>query len=270
MRLGINTYTYMWSIGFPGADPQTPMTATGLLEKAHELGVRVVQFGPNLPLDRLPEAEIEAVIRQADDWGIELELATRGLEFEHLSAQIALGKRLGATLLRTIPEIAGQPVPASEIGRHVRAILPVLEREGVRLAFENGKVPARELALAVEEARSPLIGIVLDTVNSLAIPEGCRYVAEILAPYTMCLHLKEFAIERAWHMMGFICEGKPAGQGQLDIPWLLETCRQRSKYDFNVIIELWPPEQKSLQETIDLERTWAVESVKFLRGYVTD
>jgi len=270
MQLGINTYTYMWSIGFPGAAPEKPLTAVNLLEKARELGVRVVQFGPNLPLDRLPEGDLETLLKRATEWGVELELATRGLEFSHLSAQVALAKRLGATLLRTIPELGGQAVSAREIAEPLRAILPVVEREGVKLAFENGKIPARELAGVVEQAQSTLVGIVLDTVNSLAIPEGCRYVAEILAPHTMCLHLKEFIVKRAWHMMGFICEGKPAGQGQLDIPWLLETCRKMSRYDYNVIVELWPPEQKTLQETIDLEQAWAVDSVKFLRQHVQD
>ena len=38
MKLGIGTYTYMWSIGFPGAAPDAPMRAMGLLEKARELG----------------------------------------------------------------------------------------------------------------------------------------------------------------------------------------------------------------------------------------
>jgi hypothetical protein len=37
-----------------------------------------------------------------------------------------------------------------------------------------------------------------------------------------------------------------------------------------VIIELWPPEQKTLQETIELERAWAVESVRYLRQYIPD
>ena len=45
MKLGIGTYSYMWAIGFDGARPASPMTAMALLEKARELGVRVVQYG---------------------------------------------------------------------------------------------------------------------------------------------------------------------------------------------------------------------------------
>jgi 3-oxoisoapionate decarboxylase len=268
-RLGINTYTLMWSIGFEGAQPEKPVTALGLLEAPRRLGVKVLQVGPNLPLDKLDAGELDAFCARAREWDIELELGTRGLEFDHLERQIALAKRIGATLLRTIPEIGGQSPALTQIAESLKAIRPVLEREGVRLALENGKIPAADLARVLDQTNSPSVGIVLDTVNSLAVPEGWRHVAETLAPYTMCLHLKEFVIKRVWHMMGFICEGRPTGQGQLDIPWLLEICRG-SRYDYNVIIELWPPEQKTLQQTIDLEQAWADESVKFMRRYIAE
>ncbi len=48
MKLGIGSYTYMWSIGFPNAVPESPMDAFGLLAKAVELDVRTLQLGPNL------------------------------------------------------------------------------------------------------------------------------------------------------------------------------------------------------------------------------
>jgi sugar phosphate isomerase/epimerase len=106
-------------------------------------------------------------------------------------------------------------------------------------------------------------------VNSLAVPEGWKQVAEVLAPYTMCLHLKDFAVQRVWSMMGFVVEGRPAGKGQVDLPWLFDTLKA-SRTDFNVIIELWPPEQPTLEETIALEQAWAVESIPAMRAYVKD
>ncbi len=266
MKLGINSYTYMWSIGFEGARPQKPMDVFDLLQKACELGVKVLQLGPNLPL---PEENLDELGKRACGAGIELELGTRGLEPEHLRSQVSRCERLGSTLLRTIPEIGGQTPPVADIPGYLHQTVPLLESRGIRLAMENGKIPARELAWAVGQAGSALVGVVLDTANSLAVPEGWEYVTEVLAPHTMCLHLKEVVIKRVWHMMGFVCEGRPAGQGQLDIPWLLETCRQ-SAHDFNVILELWPPEQATLEETIRLEQAWAVESVAFMRKYITE
>jgi 3-oxoisoapionate decarboxylase len=268
MKLGINTYTYMWSIGFEGARPEKPMNALDILQKACDLGVKVLQLGPNLPLDHL-EGGLERLRRAACAAGIELELGTRGLEPDHLRNQIARCEQLGANLLRTIPELNGQTPTLAEIRACLANVVPLLESRGIRLALENGKIPARYLASVVEQVGSASVGVVLDTANSLAIHEGWKYVAEILAPHTMCLHLKEVVMKRVWYMMGFICEGRPTGQGQLDIPWLLKTCRQ-SRHDFNVILELWPPEQETLEETIRLEQSWAVESVAFMRQYISE
>jgi sugar phosphate isomerase/epimerase len=259
----------MWSIGVGHQQPERPLTALGLLALARDLGVSVVQIGPNLPLDRLPEEMLDDLAGQAQDWGIELELGTRGIETAHLTQQAALARRIGSSLLRTIPEIGGQTPDPAAIPPLLRAILPVLEQHGVTLGLENGKIPAVDLRWVLEEVDSPRVGIILDTVNSLAVPEGWRHVALTLAPWTVCLHLKEFVIQRVWSMMGFLVEGRPAGQGQLDIPWLLEALRAASG-DFNVILELWPPEQATLQETIDLEQAWLVESVRYMRTLIAD
>lgn len=271
MKLGIGTYTYMWAIGFQfgerAARPARPLTAFDLLDRARALGVHVVQFGPNLPLAGLSKADLDRLVHQAQAWGIELELGTRGLDGEPLRQQIALAQRIGATLLRTIPEIGGRPAPAAAIPDHLRALLPTLEAASVRLGLENGNLPAAELRAAIAAVGSDRVGVVLDMVNSLAVGEGWREVTRILAPFTMCLHLKDFTVQRVWSMMGFTVSGAPAGQGLVDIPWLLEALAV-SPYDFNVIIELWPPEQATLEETIALEEAWAVASVARLRGYL--
>lgn len=269
MKLGINTYAFMWSIGFEGASPRRPLSAMDLLVRTRELGLKVLQVGPNLPLDKLPEHQLDEFIQKAREWNITLELGTRGLDYEHLVKQVDLARKIGSDLLRTVPELNGKPAAATDIPRYFDQIQPLLESGAVRLALENGVIPAPELRHAIEMAGSPLLGVVLDTTNSFAVPEGWKYTTEILAPHVMCLHLKEFIIRRVWHMMGFICEGRPAGQGQLDVPWLLETLKA-SMHDFNVIIELWPPEQPDLEQTIATEQAWAAESVAFLRQFIRD
>lgn len=270
MKLGIGTYSYMWAIGFDGARPARPMNAMALLEKARGLGLRVVQHGPNLPLDSLSESEMEELIRLAREWEIEIELGTRGLAADHIAAQVALARRVGATLLRSVPELSDGSIPtAEELERLLRTLAPVMEGAGVRLALENARIPASELAATLDRIGSPWVGITLDTVNSLAIPEGTREVARHLARHTLCLHVKDFAVERVWHMMGFQVEGRPAGKGQLDLPWLLETLRAAGR-DPNAILELWPPEQPALEQTIALEEAWAVESIAYLRRFIQD
>jgi sugar phosphate isomerase/epimerase len=255
----------MWAIGVPGQPPPAPLTAFDLLDRCAALGLKAVQFGPNLPLDwdRLDE-----LAARARELGIEVEIGVSGLDPETIHRGVQLCRRLGATLLRTVDLYDGPPRGAAEIERNLRAALPLLDG-GVRLAVENARTPARELASALDEIGSPSLGVTLDTVNSLAVPEGTAEVVEALARHTLCLHVKDFRISRIWHMMGFTVEGTPAGQGQLDIPWLLG-CLRAAGRDPNAILELWVPQQRTLPETIALEDSWVNESISYLRRLVPD
>jgi 3-oxoisoapionate decarboxylase len=279
MKLGINSYTYMWSIGFQGvnpdypdrnAEPSTPLTVSGLLENARNMRLSLVQTGPNLSLEKLTKIELEQLIKSALEWGIEFEIGTRGLDFDNLCRQVEIAQSVGAKLIRTLPEIGGEYITDKRlISAAIFPILPLLERENINLAIENGRMMAEDLRIALDEIDSPFVGVVLDMVNSLAVDEGWKEVTRTLAPYVMCVHYKDFIIKRVWHNMGFICEGTPCGKGFVDTAWLLDELK-RSSYDFNVIIELWTPEQNSLDETITLEQAWAIESVAYLRQFVKD
>jgi len=270
MKLGIGAYTYMWAIGLPGAEPESPMSWRELFSQARAFGVRVVQFGPNLPLETLPEAELDALARQAREWNLEIEAGTRGIDPEPLRRSIAVARRCGATLLRSVPEVGRGEIPSPEAFiASVRCVLPDLEAAGMRLSLENTRIPAAQLSQAIDAIGSSLVGITLDTVNSLAIPEGTEQVARTLARHTFCLHLKDFVVFREWHMAGFRVEGRPAGQGQLNVPWLLSLLKAAGRSP-NAILELWTPEQATLAETIALERRWAEESISYLRRHIPD
>ena len=79
MKPGISSYTYTWAIGIPGQLPAAPMNYYGLIEKAHELDVRLIQVADNLPLDRMDDAELEACYLAAREEGIQLEAGARGM-----------------------------------------------------------------------------------------------------------------------------------------------------------------------------------------------
>jgi sugar phosphate isomerase/epimerase len=269
VKLGIGTYTYMWSIGLPGAEPETPMRALDLLEKAVKMGVKVVQFGPNLPLFEMPPAELGELLSSSRQMGLELEIGTRGVETTHLRRLIDFTARCGASLLRTVPEIDGRVPSRGELTQLLKAIEPELRQAGVRLALENSLMPASAMAEALRECDSEYLGITLDTVNSLAVPEGTEEVSAALARWTCCLHVKDFVVTREWHMMGFRVEGRPAGQGQLNVPRLLKLLNSAGA-KCNAILELWPPPQASLGETIALEHQWAEESVSYLRTLIKE
>ncbi len=50
MKLGISSYTYTWGVGFPGFEPADPIRPIDVIQKAQELGVKVIQFADNMPL----------------------------------------------------------------------------------------------------------------------------------------------------------------------------------------------------------------------------
>ncbi|HYP13927.1 MAG TPA: TIM barrel protein, partial [Bryobacteraceae bacterium] len=198
----------------------------------------------------------------------EIEVGPKGLDVDHLRHQLEFTQRIGAQLLRTVPDYGRGPVPTeSELTRTLTAVEPHCASAGVCLAIENATIPARVLEGALSRVASPWLGITLDTVNSLAVPEGTEQVVSALARHTRCLHVKDFSVDRIWHMMGFTVEGRPAGKGQLNVPWLLDQLRSAGA-DFNAILELWTPRQSSLAETIALEAAWADESISYLRKLI--
>jgi sugar phosphate isomerase/epimerase len=250
----------MWAIGFPGACPDTPLTARGLIAKARQLGVGVVQFGPNLKFGRED-------CRLAHEQGLQVEIGTVSLDLEE---QIAQARAAGASLLRTVLEEEGPlTLPLDAMEKRLRSLVPLLEEHQIRLALENSIIPARDLCALLKRIGHPALGVTLDTANSLAISEGWRQVLAELAPFTFCLHVKDYDVRREWHRMGFRVEGRPAGQGQLDIPYLLEILRQAGA-SCNAILELWTPQQATLAETIALEDRWARESILYLRTLIKE
>lgn len=269
LQLGIGSYTYMWSIGFEGAGAEFPLGAFDLLERAHQYGIQVVQYGPNLPLSALPGSSLERIIAQSREWNIELEIGSRGVNKKDLLAQLGLARRIGAKLVRCTAERSlGVPLSSFEITKVLEAVLPAFDDAGILLGIENTVVPAKEIARAIESVTSSVVGIVLDTVNSLAVPEGTRELLDVLAPYVVCVHIKDFVVKRQWHSMGFVVEGRPAGQGQLDIPYLLESIRNSGSNPRSAILELWPPQQENWATTVALENRWAEESLGFLRQHI--
>ena len=69
--------------------------------------------------------------------------------------------------------------------------------------------------------------------------------------------------------MGFLVEGQPAGQGQLNVPWLLEQLRSAGR-DPNTILEQWPLPETTIEATIAKEKAWARESILYLRALIAD
>jgi sugar phosphate isomerase/epimerase len=267
VRLGLGTYSLAWAIGVPGFPVREPLDAFGLVGRAEEWRVGVVQIADNLPLDRLQPRDLTSLRNLADHAGVVLEVGMRGLLEDAVARHLEISRALGATLLRAVIDGPGHEPTPSEVIATLRRLVPWLERAGVTLAIENhDRFPSAALAEMVRAAESPRVGVCLDTVNSFGALEGPAVVVENLGPLTVNLHLKDFAIRRASHKMGFAVEGTPAGEGRLDIPWLLGRLRAMGR-DPNAILELWVPPEEDVERTVAKELDWARRSLAYLRPF---
>jgi sugar phosphate isomerase/epimerase len=271
MRLGISSFTYTWAIGVPAYPaPPVSLDAAGMLDRAERLGVRLVQIADNLPLHTLSVDERAALRARARAAGISIEVGTRGIAPENLRTYLALAVYFGSPILRVVIDTADHRPEPDEIVATLAAAMPEFESADICLAVENhDRFKAAALAEIVRRVGSRHIGICLDTVNSFGALEGPAVVVDELGPLTVNLHIKEFIVARASHKMGFTVEGRPAGQGRLDIPWLLQSLRHLNR-DVNAILELWTPPETDMAATVLKEDAWAVESVRYLRTLIPD
>ena len=269
MRLGLGSYGLAWAIGVPGFPVEAPLDAFGLVGRAAAWRLGVVQIGDNLPLGRFPPPELASLRALADRAGLALEVGMRGLVEDAVWRHLEVAGALGSALLRAVIDAPGfEPAP-DEVVAILRRLVPALEQAGVTLAIENhDRFPSAALAGMVRAAESPRVGICLDTVNSFGALEGPAVVVENLGPLTVNLHLKEFTVRRAGHKMGFAVEGAPAGQGRLDIPWLLSRLRAMGR-DPNAILEQWVPPEEDVARTVAKEFRWAEQSLAYLRPLFT-
>jgi sugar phosphate isomerase/epimerase len=177
---------------------------------------------------------------------------------------------LESPILRlVIDQPADEPSPEEALAR-LKPLLRECAQAEVRLAIENhDRFRSHVLAQLVEQLGPDQAGICLDTVNSFGALEGPDVVVQHLGAYVLCLHVKDFTVRRVRHNMGFVVEGCPAGQGRLDVPWLLKSL-QGCPNRFNAILESWVTPSDSLPETIARERAWAAQGVSSLRRWIPE
>ncbi len=263
MKLGIGSYSLAWATGVAGYDkPASPLTALGLLLKAAENDISLVQIADNIPLHTFSSIQMDEIKTAANSLGIELEIGTRGTEPSHLQQYLHIAEHLEAKLLRTLITVSD----VNEAMQHIVQILPAFEKAGVSIAIENhGLHKTWQLAGLFDAIDSPWVGCCLDTVNSFGALENPDRVITELTPYILNLHIKDFEVTRVDHQMGFEVLGTPAGCGKLNINELLQTIRSHGKHP-TAILELWTPYTRTIQETVELEDTWFNQSLAYLKA----
>ncbi len=268
MRLGIGSYTFGWAVA--GGEGVPGLSARALIERAVSMGVGVVQLCDNLPPQTYEPESVEAIAGLALKLRVSIELGTRGIDADHLRRSIQLARQLRSPILRVVIDSNGDHPAPDVVVRQLATLKEDLAAAGIILAIENhDRFTSAVLAGMVRQLDTPHVGICLDTVNSFGALEGPAAVVDTLGPLVVNLHLKDFAIARFPHLQGFTIEGRPAGEGMLNVPWLLGKLKEFGR-DPNAIVELWTPPEPTLRATVEKESGWAARSVKALRQYIKD
>ena len=261
---GIGSFAFGWA----AAHGTPPLDEHSLLAFAREHGITLVQLGDNLPVHEWSAERLGRFVEASRDAGIGVELGARGLTEEHLRRYLDLCRVLRATLLRFVPDAQSYQPTVDELVALLRNAAAALAAAGVTLAIENhDRFPAAALRHIVEEAGTRHVGVCLDTANSLGAGEGLAAVTDILAPLTVNVHVKDVAIRRLPHLMGFHIEGRALGDGQLSIRDTLERVASYGRCG-SVILEGWTPLGTMMEETIARERADAAVGIERLKRWV--
>lgn len=265
-KIGISSYSYSYAVGFAGFAPAKPLGAFDLVDKAVELGVPVLQIADNCPLDQLSSSQLADLYAYAQRQHVSLEVGTRGIETDHLLQYIEIAKTLHSPLLRVVIDTAWHRPEFEEIVALIKKVLPALSENNMVLGIENhDRFKARMFADIVNAVDSPLVGIVLDTVNSFACEENTEQVMDALARHTVNFHVKDFKIERVKNSMGLRVTGTIAGQGFLDIAKMEQRLSLEARCDYSTVLELWMAPEPGVEETVQKEDRWVKESVAYLK-----
>lgn len=271
-RIGVGSWTFPWATGtVQDRRPEPTLDPVGVVQRTIDLGVHVVHFLDNLPLDAFDGRVLDRARALAREHDIEIEIGTRGTEPAHLSKYLQIAQQMGARLIRTMGGWHQAPAPIDEIKANFREVLPRFLDAGVRIALENYEAyRTADLGAIVGEIDSSSLGICLDLTNSFAAMESADEILSNLASWTISVHLKEFTVERLEYLMGFAFRGKPVGQGVLPLTKIFEALLAQSRRA-NVIVEQWPPFFGDLETTIEREFEWARQGVDYLArtGYLS-
>lgn len=146
-------------------------------------------------------------------------------------------KEAGALVLRTVVssgrryETYHSAEAFQELKKNALASLqvaePILRKHKVKLAVENHKDwRAPQLAAMLQQLSSEWIGATVDFGNNIALLEDPMSVVQTLAPYAFSTHIKDMAVEE--YPDGFLLSEVPLGKGILDLPKMVELCRQKN------------------------------------------
>ena len=290
MRLGIGSHAFRWAAGWgevvspekrtssaegPDFVPRRRMGIARFVEESLDIpGVQGIQVCDNLVPERLTEPgedrrKVEAALAQ----GFFVELGAGSTGPEYLVSLLELSKQFGADVLRVLAVVhrdeRGKPVgeELAQAERDLKEVLPTARRLGVRLAIENHwELPGEELLELVRRIDDDHLGICLDTANPICGGEDPVRTVELLAPFAINVHLKDYRITRdlASDPAGYRIVGAALGEGWLPVEEVVETIRTKSQAK-TCHVELFLDQAETELGTLAWERDAVRRSVENAR-----
>ena len=269
MNIGIGSYTYGWASGAYGGDltrDNGGLSAYELIDYANHFGVAVVQFCIRPALHTMSKEQLRDIALYAENNNVQIEVGTAGIE--NLDRYIDVANAIGAFLVRLL--ITNPSESLNRETAFLKGIASKCENLGVSVAIENHeKYRTSDLVNMLAEVDNDMIGVCLDTVNSLGRGEGVQEVTNRLLSHCLNLHLKDFTATRASGNMGFTVTGAALGTGRLPIRWLIGRVAGANPRA-SIILEQWTPFRTSLDATIAVEARWAREGIAVLKEIYQD
>ncbi len=237
MGIVVHSYATRWnskveSKKFPGF-----MNAIDLIEHCAQIQAGGVQVGVN----NWSQDFAKKVRDKREKLGLYLEgsigLPKKPEDVTSFEKEVIGAKEAGATILRTVclggrryetfdSRSAFQEFRKNSITSLQRAE-PIVRKHKMKLAIENHKDwRADELVDIIKQVDSEWVGVTLDFGNSISLIEDPMQVINTLVPYTFSTHVKDMAVEE--YENGFLLSEVPLGKGYLDLPSMVNLCRQHN------------------------------------------
>ncbi len=234
LGLGIVIHSYGIRGGQPGAEGfSDPLV---FFEYCRQLGAAGIQTS----LGALDAAAAEKMRAAATDAKMYVEgivsLPKDEADVTRFTEELRTSAACGAKVVRTVmlsgrryetfADIASFQTFARESFQRLERAKPAVEASGVRLAVENHKDwRTDELLDILRRIDCPLVGVCVDTGNSIALLEEPHEVVDACAPVAFTSHFKDMAVQE--YADGFLLSEVPLGQGFLDLKRMVQSLRAK-------------------------------------------
>lgn len=261
MKIGTTSFGFRYAF----LDPANPPTFVEMICHAREAGVERLQICENTRPLEVSKAEWREAVRCAADLEVEIQIGCKTLKPAVVERFIALAQELSCNQLRIVTEEPDENCHGNRenVTPLLEAIVPKLQRAGMRLAIENHfDISSTLLVELASPYPAELVGFCVDTANSLRSFEPTHEVLRLLRNRAFCYHLKDYRVVGS--MISFSVVGAPLGEGDLDLDGCLRMIFEQQSVP-PLFVETWTPTENNRERDVALDREWLGRSVRNLR-----